>query len=346
MYVEALIKEFNENQNQNENVTPPNWEGTGEGLYIGGGTPSVLSFENLRKLLAEFVPLTNGERTIECNPDDMSDDLAQLLADNGINRVSMGVQTFSDERLRFLHRRHKSDQILPAVKALRKAGIKNISVDLIFGFPDQTLEEWRDDLQKTLALDVEHISAYSLMYEEGTPLTRMLDEGKIKVLDEEKCREMYYTLIDTMTAAGYEHYEISNFCKPGFRSQHNSDYWRPWEKHYIGLGAGAHSYDGKRRYWNVCDVKRYIEGHYMEGEEILDDDMRYNDLITTALRTKEGIDLNVVEEYLGKDYRRYLSECAEKEIKKGRLSINGTHISLTRQGLYVSNDVMAELIKV
>ena len=180
MYVEALIKEF-----KGPHLDPPKGRGietktnsqffhflplgeVGRGLsslYIGGGTPSVLSFENLRKLLAEFVPLTSGERTIECNPDDMSDNLAQLLADNGINRVSMGVQTFSDERLRFLHRRHKSDQILPAVKALRKAGIKNISVDLIFGFPDQTLDEWRDDLQKALALDVEHISAYSLMYE-------------------------------------------------------------------------------------------------------------------------------------------------------------------------------------
>ena len=112
------------------------------------------------------------------------------------------------------------------------------------------------------------------------------------------------------------------------------------------MGAGAHSYDGRRRYWNVCDVKRYIEGHYLEGEEILDDDMRYNDLITTALRTKDGIDLNIVEDYLGKDYRPYLSACAEKEIKKGRLSIKGTHISLTRQGLYVSNGVMAELVKV
>ena len=315
-------------------------------LYIGGGTPSVLSFENLRKLLAVFVPLTSGERTIECNPDDMSEELAKLLAEGGINRVSMGVQTFSDDRLRFLRRRHNSAQILPAVKALRKVGIQNISVDLIFGFPGQTLEEWRDDLQKALALDVEHISAYSLMYEDGTPLTRMLDEGKIDALDDETCREMYYSLIDTMTAAGYEHYEISNFCKPGFRSQHNSDYWRPWEKYYIGLGAGAHSYDGKRRSWNVCDVKRYIEGHYTAGEEILDDDMRYNDLITTALRTKEGIDLDIVEKYLGKGYRSYLSQCAEKEIKNGRLSIKGSRIFLTRQGLYVSNDVMAELIKV
>jgi oxygen-independent coproporphyrinogen-3 oxidase len=257
----------------------------------------------------------------------------------------MGVQTFSDERLRFLHRRHKSDQILPAVKALRKAGIKNISVDLIFGFPDQTLDEWRDDLQKALALDVEHISAYSLMYEEGTPLTRMLDEGKIKALDEETCPEMYYTLIDTMTAAGYEHYEISNFCKPGFRSRHNSDYWKPWSEHYLGLGAGAHSYDGNTRSWNVCDVEKYILGNEPKECEVLDDDMRYNDLITTALRTREGIDLNIVKDYLGEEYSSYLAQSAKKEIENGRLAIEGSRIFLTRQGLYVSNDVMSELIK-
>ena len=314
-------------------------------LYIGGGTPSVLSHDNLRKLLGTFVPLATSEVTIECNPDDVTDALAELLVECGVNRVSMGVQTFSDERLRFLRRRHNSGQIRPAVEALRKAGVGNISIDLMFGFPDETMAEWCDDLEKALALDVEHISAYSLMYEEGTPLTRMLDDGRISALDEETCREMYYTLIDRLAAAGYEQYEISNFCKLGFRSRHNSDYWKPWSEYYLGLGAGAHSYDGKTRSWNVCDVEKYIACQEPEGYEVLDDDMRYNDLITTALRTREGIDLDILRDWLGEDYRTYLLSSSRKVIEYGRLAIEGSRIALTRQGLYVSNDVMSELIK-
>ena len=282
---------------------------------------------------------------MECNPDDVSESLAQLLVECGVNRVSMGVQTFSDERLRFLRRRHSSSQIAPAVETLRKAGVGNISIDLMFGFPGETMAEWQEDLDKALALGVEHLSAYSLMYEEGTPLTRMLDEGRIKALDDETCRSMYYTLIDKLAAAGYEQYEISNFCKPGFRSQHNSDYWCPWEKHYLGLGAGAHSYDGTTRSWNVCDVEKYIMGEPKEFE-VLDDDMRYNDLITTALRTREGIDLDVVRDWLGEEYRSYLLSNAHKAIENGCLAIEGNRISLTRKGLYVSNDVMSELVKV
>lgn len=314
-------------------------------LYLGGGTPSVLSHDNLRRLLETFVPLATSEVTIECNPDDMSEELAQLLVECGVNRVSMGVQTFSDERLRFLRRRHDSSQIRPAVEVLRKAGIGNISIDLMFGFPGETMAEWHKDFEKALTLGVEHISAYSLMYEDGTPLTRMLEAGTVSALDDETCRSMYYALIDRLAAAGYEQYEISNFCKPGFRSRHNSDYWKPWSEYYLGLGAGAHSYDGVTRSWNVCDVEKYIVGQESKDCEVLDDDMRYNDLITTALRTREGIDLNIVKDYLGEEYSSYLAQSARKEIENGRLAIEGSRISLTRQGLYVSNDVMSELIK-
>ena len=339
-YVEALLRELKKVQGSRCKVQCFN------SLYIGGGTPSVLSHDNLRKLLGTFAPLAKSEVTIECNPDDVSESLAQLLVECGVNRVSMGVQTFSDERLRFLRRRHDSSQIAPAVEVLRKAGIRNISIDLMFGFPGETMAEWHEDLDKALALGVEHISAYSLMYEDGTPLTRMLEAGTVSALDDETCRSMYYTLIDRLAAAGYEQYEISNFCKPGFRSRHNSDYWKPWSEYYLGLGAGAHSYDGATRSWNVCDVEKYISGQEPKGCEVLDDDMRYNDLITTALRTREGIDLDVVRDWLGEDYRTYLLSSSRKEIENGRLAIEGSRIFFTRKGLYVSNDVMSELIMV
>ena len=169
----------------------------------------------------------------------------------------MGAQTFADSRLRLLHRRHNSDEVKHAVKLLREAGIKNISIDLMFGFPDESLSQWKEDISAAMALNVEHISAYSLMYEEDTPLWKMLDTGKVKEIDEELSLTMFKELVCQLTDAGYEHYEISNFARPGYRSRHNSSYWH--QVPYIGLGAAAHSFDLNSRQWNVADLKLYIE---------------------------------------------------------------------------------------
>ncbi len=194
-------------------------------IYLGGGTPSQLSAENLRKIFLyinkvygtdfkEAEDVSEMEITMECNPDDITPEFCETLCTLPVNRISMGAQTFSDSRLRFLRRRHTADEVRTAVKLLHSIGIGNISVDLMFGFPDETLEEWKSDIRECLALNVEHISAYSLMYEEGTPLYKMLVEGKIKEIDEELSLQMYETLINMLTAAGFEHYEISNFAKP------------------------------------------------------------------------------------------------------------------------------------
>ena len=199
-------------------------------IYLGGGTPSQLSFESLQKIFQTIDKVyhiglkwdtesntctvaTPIEVTMECNPDDITEEFAQNLCSLPFNRISMGAQTFSDERLRFLHRRHTADEVETAVKRLRSVNIKNISVDLMFGFPNETLEEWKEDIERLLALDIEHISAYSLMYEEGTPLYRLLQAGKVKDMDDELYRQMYDTLIDRLAEAGYEQYEISNFAK-------------------------------------------------------------------------------------------------------------------------------------
>ena len=334
-----------------------------ETIYLGGGTPSQLTFDQLRQLfiyINKVYPLTPDssplppEITIEVNPDDVTVEFAAVLQQLPVNRVSMGIQTFDDQRLRFLHRRHTSQQAIKAVDILRSAGIQNISIDLMYGFPGETLEQWEADIEAALALDVEHLSAYCLMIEEGTLLHKMFTDDCLLFTDdypdEEMERQMYEVLIDRLEAAGYEHYEISNFARPGFRSRHNSNYWNGTP--YIGLGAAAHSYDIRSRSWNVADIRQYIEGmergERIFEEELLDDDTRYNDIVTVALRTKEGIDLNALSEkhrnYCMKNARRYLND-GLLELSTIRGAESPT-LHLTRRGLFVSDMVMSDLMMV
>lgn len=319
-------------------------------IYLGGGTPSLLDEAELTKLFLYINNVydvdRNAEITMECNPDDITPKFTNMLSHLPINRVSMGAQTFADSRLRLLHRRHNSDEVKHAVKLLREAGIKNISIDLMFGFPDESLSQWKEDISAALALNVEHISAYSLMYEEDTPLWKMLDTGKVKEIDEELSLTMFKELVCQLTDAGYEHYEISNFARPGYRSRHNSSYWH--QVPYIGLGAAAHSFDLNSRQWNVADLKLYIEEINngiipMEREE-LDNDTTFNDIITTALRTSDGIDLNAMETRLGKRYRNTLISAAGKHIEQGLLEIRHDRLRLTSEGIFISDMVMSDLM--
>lgn len=319
-------------------------------IYLGGGTPSLLDEAELTKLFLYINNVydvdRNAEITMECNPDDITPEFTNMLSRLPINRVSMGAQTFADSRLRLLYRRHSSDEVKHAVKLLREAGIKNISIDLMFGFPDESLSQWKEDISAAMALNVEHISAYSLMYEEDTPLWKMLDTGKVKEIDEELSLTMFKELVCQLTDAGYEHYEISNFARPGYRSRHNSSYWH--QVPYIGLGAAAHSFDLNSRQWNVADLKLYIEEINngiipMEREE-LDNDTTFNDIITTALRTSDGIDLNAMETRLGKRYRNTLISAAGKHIEQGLLEIRHNRLRLTAEGIFISDMVMSDLM--
>lgn len=355
------------NGSQNDRPSPP-WEGSGEvsTIYLGGGTPSLLSAENLRRLFAAIHQHYDcsqlQELTIECNPDDVTLPFVAVLPQLGITRVSLGAQTFSDDRLRFLHRRHTAHQVDEAIALLRQAGIRNISLDLMFGFPNQTLDEWDEDIAHAIALQPEHISAYSLMYEEGTPLFEHLQKGHLSELSDELSRQMYELLINRLDAAGYEHYEISNWArkaplkeetssdndrKSPWRSLHNSSYWN--QTPYIGIGAAAHSYDGETRSWNVSNLQQYVSaiesGQRPYESETIDDDTRYNDIVTTALRTREGINLSA----LSTRHRQYLLQQARRSLDAGLLAISDTpagesFIHLTRQGLFVSDDVMSDLI--
>ena len=318
-------------------------------IYLGGGTPSQLTTDQLRQLflyINNVYALTpHPEVTIEVNPDDVTPEWAAALAPLGINRVSMGAQTFSDSRLRFLHRRHTADQVSQAVSMLRDAGIGNISIDLMYGFPDETLDDWQRDIDAALDLSVEHISAYCLMIEEGTPLWTMRNRENEKWRNgEELERQMYEMLTDRLTAAGYEHYEISNFARPGYRSRHNSSYWN--DVPYIGLGAAAHSYDLTSRSWNVADIRQYIEaiekGEIPCEREVLDGDTHYNDRVTTALRTCDGLDLTTLSDR----HRTHCLHEARPFLEDGLLRLADNRLVLTRRGLFVSDMVMSGLMMV
>ncbi len=325
-------------------------------IYIGGGTPSQLTIGQLRQILDAVYIYNNvaedAEVTIEVNPDDVTEYFVRGLSTLPVNRVSMGAQTFDDERLRFLHRRHSASQVSEAVRLLRDAGIRNISVDLMYGFPEESLDDWQHDISSALALNVEHLSAYCLMVEEGTPLYNMYSRTQqessssshdTSLTSEELELAMYETLTDRLEAAGYEHYEISNFARKGYRSRHNSSYWDGTP--YIGIGAAAHSYDGNTRSWNVSDIRKYIdamtEGKRLFESETIDDDTRYNDLVTVALRTREGLDLRALQP----KYRDYAIKNARRFISDGLLQLSASdHLALTRKGLFVSDMIMSELI--
>ena len=331
-YVDALCRELELRSSYiNERVRT---------IYIGGGTPSQLTPEQLTQLFCALG--TAEEVTLECNPDDVTPAFAELLTRLGVNRVSMGAQTFNDDRLHFLRRRHCASQVLVAINALRQAGIRNVSVDLMYGFPNETMDEWMRDIDAVLALDVEHLSAYALQYEEGTPLYRMLERGEVSEVDEELSRQMYYALKDRLETAGYEHYEISNFARPGYRSRHNSSYWH--QIPYLGLGAAAHSFDGRNRQWNVADIDQYIEGveqgsPVVEYEELTPDNY-YNEVVMTALRTCEGLSLDGLQS----TYRDYCLRQAQPFLQNKLLVLDGQHLRLSRKGLFVSDMVMTELM--
>ena len=350
-YVDALCREM---ELRSLPPSPSEERGRIDTVYIGGGTPSQLTEAQLRQLfiyINKVYGLTGGqspcEVTIEVNPDDVSAEYAAALQLLGINRVSMGAQTFDDQRLGFLRRRHTAAQVSEAVGHLRAAGIRNISVDLMYGFPGETQADWHRDIDAALALGVEHLSAYCLMIEEGTPLQHM----GIAPPDEETERAMYYALVDRLTAAGYEHYEISNFARPGRRSRHNSGYWH--DVPYLGLGAAAHSYVGNCRQWNVSDIHQYIdainEEHIPCEQEMLDADTYYNDCIATALRTSDGLDLGSLSDR----HRRHCMHEARPFLSDGLLQTKtspgdcpSVRLVLTRRGLFVSDMVMAGLMLV
>lgn len=321
-----------------------------ETIYFGGGTPSQLSGNDFKKIFQGIERNfdTSGcvEITLEANPDDMSPAYVSLLKEFPFNRISMGVQSFEPEDLRFLNRRHNREQALEAVALCKEQGFTNISIDLIYGLPGQTQRAWEKIIDQAIKLDVPHLSAYHLIYEEGTALYKLKEAGKVKPVDEALSVSFFATLIEKLTQAGYHHYEISNFARPGFISRHNSSYWNG--KKYLGLGPSAHSYNEIDREWNMSSLPAYLKGIEKGApaieSESLDLYTRYNDFIITRLRTMWGISLAELQTKFGEKLYSYCLKQARSPIKQGLLQKTDDKLIITPNGIFVSDGIMSDLL--
>ena len=323
-----------------------------ETIYLGGGTPSQLSEDELKEISTYIYKVysvsPDAEITLEANPDDLTPEYVAMLRQLPINRISMGIQTFQEETLKLLHRRHTAQQAIEAFKRCREAGFQNISIDLMYGLPGETLDTWKEDLEQAIALHPEHISAYHLIYEEGTILWKLREQRQVEEADEDLSLTLFSTLINELTTAGYQHYEISNFCLPGLHSRHNSSYWTG--KKYLGCGPSAHSFNGNSRQWNVASLEKYIRG-IQEGKpdfeiEELDLYTRYNDFVITSIRTCWGMSLSRLRSEYGEELYRYCLRMAKPHLNEGVLEISEDVLKLTRKGIFISDGIMSDLLYV
>ncbi len=318
-------------------------------VYLGGGTPSQLTPNQLTRIfqaIGRYGIATGAEVTLEMNPDDVTDEYLCGIRPLPINRISMGVQSFCDADLTFLNRRHTAQVARDAVARLHKCGYTEISIDLIYGLPGQSVEAWSDNLTEALRLEVPHLSAYHLIYEEGTPLTRHLERGEIREVNEEVSVQMFERLIDRMAAAGYQHYEISNFALPGHEARLNSGYWSGVP--YIGLGPAAHSYRTLVRSYNPAHLGRYLkaitDNKIIQEKETLTKVEQYNEYIMTRLRTRNGVSIHEVGLLFGSSYRQHLLTAIQPYLTSGHLYHDSDgQIRLTRSGIFISDGIISQL---
>lgn len=342
-YVQALCQELKMRKDylEGENI---------ETIYLGGGTPSQLSQEELKILFTQIYNIYNvkeeAEITLEANPDDLTSDYINQLRQLPINRLSIGIQTFHEDTLQLLHRRHTGRQAIEAYHRCREAGFHNISIDLMYGLPGETSERWEQDLKQAIELHPEHISAYHLIYEEGTTLWKLKEQHRVEETNEDLSLHFFHTLINTLNEAGYEHYEISNFSLPGFHSRHNSSYWTG--KNYVGCGPSAHSFNGTSRQWNIASLDEYMNGiskgaPIFEIEE-LDLYTRYNDFVITSIRTRWGMPLSFLKSNYGDKLYHYCLRMAKSHMEQGLLEIKDNTLRLTSKGIFVSDGIMSDLL--
>ncbi|MFV0419202.1 MAG: radical SAM family heme chaperone HemW [Dysgonomonas sp.] len=319
-------------------------------IYFGGGTPSQLSQNDFVKIFnairGNYRVEPDAEITMEANPDDLSDKYLESIRTLPFNRLSIGIQSFKDEELQFLKRRHSAKRAQEVVLYCKSLGYDNISIDLMYGLPNQTMEIWEQNLNTAISLDVQHISSYHLIYEQGTRLYRMFKMGDVKAVEEDLSVDMFSRMMDGLSDAGFEHYEISNFAKNGLYSKHNSSYWLG-EK-YLGLGPAAHSYDGQNRAWNIASISKYIAGINNSQPnleiEFLDNNTKYNDYILTGLRTKWGVNIGELEKLYGSQLKAYCLNNADKYISRGYVTYENDVLKLTRGGIFISDGIMSDLM--
>ncbi len=342
-YIGALLVEavLRKNELNSETITT---------VYLGGGTPSLLSITQLSKLvngLKKVFDFSDVEEfTIEVNPDDVTADYIHQAKSHGINRVSMGVQSFSDEDLRFINRRHTAMQATDAIHIIKKAGIDNISIDLIYGIPGQNIEIWKNNVDTAISLSVQHISAYTLMYEEGTRLSVMRSLGKITEVDDDVVAAMYDYLVAQLKSNGYTHYEISNFALPGFHSRHNSSYWNLTP--YLGLGVAAHSFDGTVRRFNPSNLKKYLdtlgEGKLFVEVEKITKAERYDEYVMLRLRTADGIDADELMHRFGEEYYQFFIEKTKPLVSEGYLINENGRYNIPENHIMISDNITCDLL--
>jgi oxygen-independent coproporphyrinogen-3 oxidase len=319
-----------------------------ETIYFGGGTPSVLSKEHIVGMLDQvhqhYDVIQSPEITLEANPDDLTLEYMQALQEAGINRLSIGIQSFHDSELKLMNRAHNASQALSSV-TLAKKEFDNVSIDLLFGNPNTTLDDWKRNLDLALQLEVPHISSYALTLEPKTALERFVDKGVVSLLDENVVEAQFHHLVDTLTQAGYDHYELSSFGKPGYHSQNNTGYWQG--KTYLGIGPSAHGFDGNQRYWNVSNNASYMQqitkGELPQTIEKLSVVDIFNESIMIGLRASWGVSLQAMENKLGLRYRQHLEDQAKRFMDEGLLHIENNALKTTRKGAFLADGISAEL---
>ena len=320
-----------------------------ETLYFGGGTPSVLSIDELSGLMKTvtqyYVPVPDAEISLEANPDDLTEDYLTALLHLGFNRLSIGVQSFFDEDLRWMNRRHNAREAIQSVETAQKRGFHNINIDLMYGLPSMTPERWETNLKQALELDVPHLSAYHLTIEPRTVFGKRQAKGETFTVSEDESTGQFDTLLDTMEKAGYEHYEISNFARPGFRSRHNTAYWQ--QQPYIGVGPAAHSFDGQSRQWNVSNNSGYIaalenETAWFEREQLTPAE-QYNDYILVSLRTAWGVDTGYILAHFGSTFESNFLRQSAVYLQKDYIQNEAGVFTLTRKGKMIADRIASDL---
>ena len=319
-----------------------------ETIYFGGGTPSLLSSEDLKQIFEainlNFRIAEDAEITLEANPDDLSEEKLQIFKSAGINRLSIGVQSFFEEDLQVMNRAHNATEALESIKMAKKY-FDNISIDLIYGIPEMSNDRWEKNIEIALELGLPHFSCYALTIEPNTALKKMIEKGKIKPVDDDAASAHFEILTSILKANGYIQYEFSNYGKEGYFSRNNTAYW--FGKQYLGIGPSAHSFDGSRRKWNVSNNTKYIrsleKGELPFEEEVLSEADRYNEYVMTRLRTMWGIDLAEVDVQFGEKFKEHLLTEASKEIALGMLEKEGERLTITKKGKFLSDGIASNL---
>lgn len=320
-------------------------------IYFGGGTPSLLSSDELLQIfdtLNKYFEIdSNAEITLEANPDDLTKQKIKELKSTPINRFSIGVQSFYDEDLKLMNRAHTSQNAISAVKGAQDEGFENITIDLIYGIPTLTNHNWRNNLQNAFLLDVKHISAYCLTVEPKTVLAHQVKTGKIKNVDEQQSAEQFEIMLEGMKQNKFIQYEISNFCKDGFFSKHNSNYWL--KEKYLGLGPSAHSFNGESRQWNISNNALYIsaleKGELNFEKELLTETQRYNEYVMTSLRTMWGTSLDYIQTHFDETYHTYILKEVKKYIASSDVIHGENKLYLTDKGKLIADRIASDLFK-